>query len=199
MTTNESGFCEPVTEFKPCDLVFKIARSQAELEGFWGLRREIFCEEQKIFLKTDVDEHDKSMIPIVALSLVMGMEDEVVGVVRIHEQEPGVWYGSRLGVHRDFRRVSLSSAVPIRNQQSGLHAPRSVGAGLIYKAVSTANALGCKEFFAHVQRKNAAFFRRLHWKPLGDVELHGIPHVRMQVDLNFYPPGEHDIDLPRVA
>ena len=39
--------------FLPSDFVFKIARSQEELRGFWQLRREIFCEEQGLFEESD--------------------------------------------------------------------------------------------------------------------------------------------------
>ena len=104
----------------------KIARTPAELDGFWGLRRAVFCEEQKIFQGTDEDECDHTMIPIVSLSLVMGMEDEVAGVVRIDEQEPGVWWESRLAVRRDYRSLRrLSRSVPVRNRQPGSYGGRS--------------------------------------------------------------------------
>lgn len=186
--------------FRPSDYVFKIARSAGELEGFWRLRREIFCEEQRIFDRTDRDEYDHTMIPIVCVSLIMGMEDRVVGVVRIDERAPGVWWGSRLGVDHDFRHIGrLSPSVPIRNRQPRFYAGRSIGAGLIYKAVTTANALGCRAFYAFVQEQNAAFFRRLHWKGLGDIEIYGMTHVEMEAELEFYPPAEHDIVRPAAA
>lgn len=188
----------PASVYQPRDVVFKLARTAAEIEGFWRLRRAVFCEEQKIFQGSDADDYDRTMIPIVSVSLLMGMEDEVVGVVRIDEREPGVWWGSRLGVHRDFRNLRrLSPSVTARNRQPGFYAQRSIGAGLIFKAVSTAQALGCKTFLALVQQQNAAFFQRLHWIPLGEVELYGVPHVKMQADLDFYPPAEHDFTPPR--
>ena len=134
--------------FFPNDFVFKSARSQIELREFWQLRREIFCEEQGLFEESDRDEYDDTMIPIVCVSLVLGMEDQVVGVVRIAEREPGLWYGSRLGVRRKYRHLPhLSRSVPRRNHQPDFYGGRSIGAGLIYKAVSTANALGCHTFF----------------------------------------------------
>ena len=198
--TGQAGFPLLTPVFQPRDFVFKIARTPAELDGFWRLRQAVFCEEQKIFQGTDEDEYDRAMIPIVSLSLVMGMEDEVVGVVRIDEREPGVWWGSRLGVRRNFRNLRrLSSSVPIRNRQPDFYGGRSIGAGLIYKAVSAAQALGCRTFLAHVQQQNAAFFERLHWKPLGEVDLYGVTHVKMEADLDFYPPAEHDVAPHRVA
>jgi len=52
-----------------------------------------------------------------------------------------------------------------------------------------AHALGCREFLATVQHQNARFFERLHWRPLEKLELFGIPHVRMQADLQHYRPA----------
>jgi hypothetical protein len=183
-------------EFQPCDFTFKVAESEADLEKFWHLRREIFCEEQGVFQGSDADCYDREMIPIICTTLIVGMEDTVVGAVRIDERAPGVWWGSRLCVHRDFRRVrAISSAVPIRNHQPSFYSKVSIGAGLIYKAVSTAHGLGCHVFLAHVQRRNRRFFRRLHWKALEEVELHGMVHVKMQADLGAYPPPEDRLFL----
>ena len=133
------------------------------------------------------------MIPIVCTSLIMGMEDLVVGAVRIDEREPGVWWGSRLCVHEDYRHLSrLSASVMHRNKQPSFYARKSIGAGLIYKAVSTAHGLGCHTFLATVQHQNARFFERLHWDPLAELELYGVPHVKMQANLDYYPPAsEH--------
>jgi hypothetical protein len=182
---------DPFRPFSPPDFVFKIARSQKEMEGFWALRRAIFCEEQKVFHGSDRDEFDALAIPIVCETLLAGMEDSVVGVVRIDEREPGIWYGSRLGVASDFRSVkNISPAVALRNHQPLYRGLGALGAGLIYKAVSTAHALGCREFLATVQHQNAKFFQRLHWEPLGELELFGLRHVKMRADLGYYRPAQ---------
>lgn len=171
----------------PHDFVFKIAKSQEDLDGFFAVRRDIFCEEQGIFVEDDRDLFDESMLPIVCKTLIAGMEDSVAGVVRIDERRPGVWYGSRLGVAKDFRRIRhFSPGVAVRNLQPCYHGLGALGAGLIYKAVSTANALGCHEFLATVQHQNARFFQRLHWEPLEEIQLHGIAHVKMRADLAYY-------------
>lgn len=186
--------------YQPCDFVFKIAATSAELEGFYELRRQVFCDEQKIFTDTDRDRYDRMMIPIICTSLIAGMEDLVVGAVRIDQRSPSVWWGSRLCVHRDFRKLRwISPGVPVRNRQPGFYAKRSIGAGLIYKAVSSAHALGCQSFLAHVQQQNAVFFRRLHWKVLREIQLYGIDHVEMEADLAFYPPAGERLDAIRVA
>jgi len=192
LLTNETE-PEACGEYHPCDFVYKFAQTPAELAGYWRLRRQVFCEEQAIFTGSDRDGHDDCMLPIICTTLIAGMEDRVVGTVRIDERSPGVWWGSRLCVHPDFRKLgSISPGVPVRNHQPGFYAKRSIGAGLIYKAVSSAHALGCHRFLATVQRQNAIFFRRLHWKVLEEIELHGMTHVKMQADLDFYPPAALD-------
>jgi hypothetical protein len=177
--------------FTPQDFVFKIARTREELDGYWTLRRGIFCEEQEIFQGSDRDAIDAHAIPIVCESLIAGMEDSVVGVVRIDQREPGLWYGSRLGVAANFRSVKrLSPSVAVRNHQPVFRGLGALGAGLIYKAVSTAHAIGCHEFLATVQHQNARFFQRLHWEPIEELELFGIQHVKMRADLGYYRPAE---------
>lgn len=175
----------------PPDFVFKVARAPEELDGYWKLRRAIFCEEQGIFEGSDRDDFDEHAIPIVCETLIAGMEDSVVGAVRIDEREPGLWYGSRLGVAPDFRSVrKLSPGVALRNHQPVYRGLGALGAGLIFKAVSTAHALGCREFLATVQHQNARFFQRLHWEALGELDLFGIRHVKMRADLSYYRPAE---------
>lgn len=174
--------------FSPQDFLFKIATSEEDLEGFFRLRREIFCEEQGVFETDDKDLYDGSMIPIICKTLIAGMEDTLAGVVRIDERRPGVWHGSRLGVAKEFRRIRhISPGVAVRNLQPCYYGLGALGAGLIHKAVSTANALGCQEFLATVQHQNARFFQRLHWEPLGEISLYGITHVQMRADLCHYP------------
>ena len=95
----------------------------------------------------------------------------MVGVVRIYEERNRLWYGGRLGVHQDYRRVGR------------------IGKGLIQKAVTTANTWGCDRFLATVQLQNVRFFKRLHWETLKEISVCDRPHHLMEADLNFYPPG----------
>ena len=161
---------EPVRPFIASEYRVKLATEGWECEGAARLRRHVFCEEQGIFEGDDRDAVDDTAIPIVALACLFGNPDTVVGTVRIHQPEPGVWYGSRLAVDADYRRVG------------------SLGAALIRLAVCTATARGCLRFHAHVQSRNALLFRRLHWKTLEEVTLHGAPHHFMQADLAHYQP-----------
>ncbi len=143
-----------------------------EVRGAEALRRRVFVEEQGIFKSHDRDEIDLVATHLVALSTYAHEADQVVGTVRIHEEKPGLWWGSRLAVDRDFRQVGR------------------LGSELIRLAVSTANARGCDTFLAHVQKQNVPLFRRLRWAVLEEVELHGVPHARMCADLSYYPPFE---------
>jgi hypothetical protein len=182
---------EAFPEYRPRDFIFKIARSRDELQGYWNLRKQVFCEEQQVFHGSDdrdaIDEH---AIPLICATLMAGMVDEVVGVVRIDEREPRLWYGSRLCVRADYRKLTqLSPGVSLRNHQPVYKGFGALGAGLIYKAVSTANAIGCDTFLADVQEQNEKFFQRLHWSRLGERQLHGRRHIHMQAQLDQYPPA----------
>jgi putative N-acetyltransferase (TIGR04045 family) len=148
------------------DYSCRLARTDAELAGYFALRRQIFCDEQGVFAGDDRDAIDAGAFGIVCL----GPGERVVGVVRIWEESPGVWWGGRLGVHPDFRALA------------------ALGRSLVRTAVGTARAWGARQFRATVQRPNVAFFRRLHWRSLAEQELFGQPHHLMEADLERYTP-----------
>jgi putative N-acetyltransferase (TIGR04045 family) len=112
---------DPYHRFMPRDFVFKMARTPSDLDGYWALRRSIFCNEQSLFKGTDRGEVDDRALPLICASLVAEIDDPVVGLVRIDEPEPGLWYGSRLGVAPEFRRL--------KNFSPGGPPPRSAAAG----------------------------------------------------------------------
>ena len=151
----------------------RIAADSAERHRYFALRRAIFCLEQGLFSGDDRDESDDDATPIVC---VHG-GDRVVGVVRIWETAPGDWWGGRLGVDADFRAAAV------------------VGRRLVQTAVGTARAWGAHRFRATVQRPNVAFFRRLHWRTLEEIDLLGQPHHLMEADLAWYAP----VAAPRPA
>lgn len=158
---------------------YELAKIPHHLRGYFGLRKAIFCEEQGLFSHSDIDRTDDTAYPIVALERDWVAGDRVIGVVRIYEAEPRLWYGGRLGVHPLYRRRGR------------------VGKGLIQKAVTTANTWGCDRFLATVQLQNVRFFRRLHWNSLDEMTLFGQQHHLMEADLNYYPPtGEPRISSP---
>ncbi len=164
------AMCDLPTAFTPCEFRVKWADGAWEIDQARRLRRAVFCVEQGIFVGDDLDVIDQQAQPLVAVSQVGGMPDQVVGTVRIHEAEPGLWWGSRLAVHAAFR-----------------HHGR-LGAMLIRLAVCSAHARGCHLFLAHVQQQNVPLFEKLNWTCLKAETLHGRPHALMQAQLDQHPP-----------
>lgn len=168
-------FCELEPRFAPAEFRIQWA------DGAWmaaqarALRRQVFCVEQGLFGGENGDDHDaidddQATRTLVALSCQAGQYDELLGTVRIHRAAPGLWWGSRLAVRRDWRR----------------HA--QLGTSLIRLAACSAHALGCEEFLAHVQAQNVPLFERLQWTALDHMLLHGRAHALMRADLAAYPP-----------
>lgn len=141
-----------------------------EREAAHRLRRDVFCREQGLFPGDDRDVYDDVAHTIVAVTLVMGITDAVVGTVRVHEAAPRRWIGSRLAIPLEYRGIW------------------GLGAGLVHRAVGTALGHGCDAFLATVQRQNVLFFRRLRWEPIEELDVRGYPHVLMRADLDAYEP-----------
>ena len=160
----------PAPPFVPCEFRVKWAHGDWETDHARRLRRAVFCVEQGVFVGDDTDDIDGHAQLLVAVAHVAGLPEQVVGTVRIHEEAPGRWWGSRLAVHAAFR-----------------HHGR-IGATLIRLAVGSAHARGCHTFLAHVQAQNVPMFEKLAWTGLADEVLHGRPHRLMQADLAAYPP-----------
>jgi putative N-acetyltransferase (TIGR04045 family) len=165
-------WCELPTDYAPQEFRIQWASNPWMQAGAQALRRRVFCEEQGLFDGDDLDaidtDHPSTRL-LVALACVAGQPDAVVGTVRIHEAEPGVWWGSRLAVAREARQHGR------------------LGSTLIRLAVSSAHALGCREFLAHVQAQNVPLFRRLRWQAIGERMLQGRPHALMRAELAHYP------------
>jgi putative N-acetyltransferase (TIGR04045 family) len=176
---------DPFPVFLPSEYRVKFATDPWEHREAAALRRQVFCDEQGIFSGDDRDAIDDVAITIVAISSFAVVAQEVVGTVRIHQAEPGVWWGSRLAVAADYRRIG------------------ALGTSLIRLAVSSAHARGCRQFFAHVQSQNAPLFQRLHWQTIEEINIHGRPHHFMRADLDHYPPIADAetgfISLPKAA
>ena len=162
--------CDLPPSFQPVAFRIKRASEAWERREAHALRRAVFCAEQGIFVGDDRDAIDAHADLLVACTSVAGECDQVVGTVRIHQAEPGVWWGSRLAVHPSFRHVGR------------------IGATLIRLAVSTAHAQGAHTFLAHVQQANVPLFGKLHWSEQAVLQLHGRPHALMQAELAHYPP-----------
>ncbi len=156
--------------YTPTEFRIKWTTLPWEAEEAFKLRRAVFCIEQGIFVGDDRDEIDERAQQLVAVSCIAGIPEQVVGTVRIQQDEPGVWFGSRLAVHAAFRRHG------------------KIGATLIRLAVTSAHALGCETFLAHVQSQNVPLFQALHWDALSQEILLGRSHHLMQAQLDHYPP-----------
>ena len=164
------AYCDLPRRFAPSEFRIKWADGAWERAQAHRLRREVFCTEQGLFDGDDLDAIDMHAQPIVATVCVGGMTDQVVGCVRIHQAELGLWWGSRLAVDAAWRRnVGLATT-------------------LIRLAVSSAHARGARIFLAHVQSQNVALFEHLRWTALRPETLHGRPHHLMEADLSAYPP-----------
>ena len=159
----------PVRPYRPANLSTRLATAPWEVSAYWELRRQVFVVEQRLFQATDRDIFDTLALPIVAITQSFGMEDQVVGVVRIYPGEAGVFWGGRLGVNRAHRRHG------------------EVGDGLIKAAVGTARGLGCTEFLATVQQQNVRYFERHHFVVRGEQMLLGRPHALMRAKLEVFP------------
>ncbi len=137
---------DPVPPFVSSAFSVKFATEAWERRGAAALRRQVFCVEQGLFGEDDRDALDEVAIPIVALSSYTVAADAVVGTVRIHEAERGIWWGSRLAVAADHRRVGALGASLIRLAVSSAHwctfglagAKRSSG-------VASANPSPCRD------------------------------------------------------
>ena len=167
-------FCDLPQRFSPCEYRIKWATNGWEINQARLLRRDVFCLEQGVFEGDDIDAVDNYAQTLVAVSCVAGMADQVVGTVRIHPGDEGIWWGSRLAVDANFRR----------DRDTG----GRLGVSLIRLAVCSAHARGAQIFLAHVQAQHQALFEKLHWRTLKAEYLHNRPHWLMQVDLSKYPP-----------
>lgn len=162
-----------VRAYRSRGIVTQVATEAWQVAGYHDLRRRVFVEEQGLFEASDEDRADETALPIVAMSVVHGMLDQVIGTVRIFQPAHGsehTWFGGRLSVDPLYRRHGI------------------VGESLIRAAVCTAHALGCTEFLATVQQPVIRYFERHHFKLLQSTVVCGAPHALMEAELSKYPP-----------
>ena len=133
----------------------------AELAAYFALRRQVFVDEQGLFVD-DRDDHDEDPATVSVLGFVDGVP---AGTVRLYPIGGALWKGDRLAVCPDARRAGL-------------------GAPLVRYAVSTAQSLAGRQMNANVQLPNVSFFRRLGWTIVGDPALYvGRLHQAMTIVL----------------
>jgi putative N-acetyltransferase (TIGR04045 family) len=146
------------------EIIYKIAETAAERQGYFAARHAVFVEEQGLFTGTDVDEHDDAAIHIIAITRG---SSRVVGAVRCYPAADDVWYGGRLAVLQTYR-----------------HHAAAIGASLCRLAEATVIERGCRRFLAYIQLQNVRFFQRLGWHAQGEPVIHcGAPHLLMAASL----------------
>jgi putative N-acetyltransferase (TIGR04045 family) len=130
---------------------------------FLRLRHDAFVRRQGLFARHDLDDRDGD--PDTRVLVAVGLDGEVAGGVRLHPEgddpQLGWWRGSRLVCGRDGG------------------ASRRVGAALVRAACASAVEAGALRFDAHVQPDKVAFFTRLGWESVGEVECAGVVHRLM--------------------
>lgn len=136
----------------------------AEIDDYRRLRRQVFVEEQSLFVRSDDDGLDTDPATIVLVAL--DGSGDVIGGVRLAPADgdpgPGWWAGSRLVVRADHRRG------------------RAVGAALVRAACAVAEGAGALRMDAAVQPDAQRFFEGLGWVATGTTVAAGRPHVAMR-------------------
>ena len=174
-------------DFHATRIQVRPASASWERTRYFALRQRVFSEEQQLPIR-DQDGEDFRATAIVAITDLCGINDDVVGAVRIFPVAdpnlPNLWFGGRLCVAPTYRGRA------------------DIGKALINTAVSRAKMLGCEHFHAFVQKQNGRYFSSLHWHTLEELEIAGRPHLRMRADLDHYPLAQlppPNIDLPSEA
>ncbi len=144
------------------------AKKAEDLAAHYGIRHEVFVNEQGILTFTDVDSWDEQP-GVVHVLAAQGRH--CAGSVRLYPlDDEGRWKGDRLAV--------------LKRQRTAV-----VGAQLVRFATASAAARGGKVMEASVQLANVTFFRRLGWTCDGAEKLFfGLPHQPMLFDLTAAPP-----------
>ncbi|WP_160062721.1 MSMEG_0567/Sll0786 family nitrogen starvation N-acetyltransferase [Psychromonas sp. L1A2] len=163
--------------FRSQHIQVKVATSPWEKQEYFQLRNKTFTQEQTILTGKEKDTKDFEAIPIIALASNWSIGEEIAGAVRIYKisDTDNTWYGGRLCVARTYRGY------------------QNIGKALINEAVSRAKDLGCQTFLATVQPQNEKYFKSVHWKTLGSIEVAGKPHVHMEANLDMYPFMTRDL------
>jgi predicted GNAT family N-acyltransferase len=126
------------------------------MQEAFGLRYEVFVDEQGVPRELEVDELDA-----VATHLVAIHDHEIVGTLRILEHDGAAKIG----------RVAVRAALR----------GHGIGARLMEHAAAIALDRGFAEIVLHAQVTVAAFYRQLGYFEEGDLfDEAGIPHIAMR-------------------
>jgi putative N-acetyltransferase (TIGR04045 family) len=162
-----SPFSEPIEAERHLQQELKVTcrtvQSPAERDLHHQIRHEVFVREQRLFSRTDRDEHDLHR----ATLHVLGQYGPVVaGTVRLYPLEEGLWRGDRLAVLPAFRS-------------------HRIGPPLVHFAVAAAAVRGGTAMIASIQPQNVRLFEMLGWRCVGEPTLYvGRLHQKMMIDLH---------------
>jgi putative N-acetyltransferase (TIGR04045 family) len=142
------------------------ATGQAMLEAYRALRVKVFVDEQGLFDRSDLDDHDDDPRTVVLVAVDRD-SGAVLGGVRLgpagEGADVGWWVGGRLAVDPAARGT------------------RGIGSALVRAACAHAENAGALRFEATVQARNEQMFTRLGWRRVRPASIDsprpGVPHV----------------------
>jgi predicted GNAT family N-acyltransferase len=136
--------------------IIEIEFSSDLMREAFGLRYEVFVDEQEVPRELEADEYDPCATHLVAIC-----DDRVVGTLRILEYGRAAKIG-RVAVRAAARRTGI-------------------GSRLMDRAAAIALERGFVEIVLHAQVTVAGFYQRLGYLEEGDLfDEAGIPHVAMR-------------------
>lgn len=142
-------------------LTYEVRRmnAPAEMEAVLALRHEVFCVEQGVPVREEVDGRDGDALHLVAVA-----GEEIVGTCRLLFVGPTVQF-SRLAVRRSARRNRVASA-------------------LLTLADDETRAGGARRLVLHAQTYARALYEAAGYEPRGRLFMEaGIEHIAMEKHL----------------
>jgi predicted GNAT family N-acyltransferase len=131
-------------------------RGAEEMEAVLGLRHAVFCEEQGVPEREELDGRDREGMHLVAVA-----GEQVLATCRLLFVGPTVQF-SRLAVRLSARRQGIASA-------------------LLALADSEARAGGARRLVLHAQTYARSLYERAGYEPRGRIFMEaGIEHIAME-------------------
>jgi predicted GNAT family N-acyltransferase len=132
------------------------ARGESEMAAVLELRHEVFCEEQGVPEREELDGRDRESLHLVAVA-----DEEVLATCRLLFVGPTVQF-SRLAVRMDARRRGIATA-------------------LLKLADDEARAGGARRLVLHAQTYARALYDSAGYEPRGRIFMEaGIEHIAME-------------------
>jgi predicted GNAT family N-acyltransferase len=135
------------------------ARGQSEMSAVLELRHEVFCEEQGVPEREELDGRDRDSLHLVAVA-----DEEVLATCRLLFVGPTVQF-SRLAVRIGARRHGIATA-------------------LLKLADAEARAGGARRLVLHAQTYARSLYEGAGYEPRGRIFMEaGIEHIAMEKHL----------------